>query len=146
MKQIEPSKLEMQLLSVLWERGPSTVREVLETLSDGKTRAYTTVLTVMQVMEKKGLVSHRPQGNAHVYEARVSRRKVAGPLWRTLVQQVFGGNTASAMQNLLEEGSVSTAELAEIKKLIAAHEQTQGSPGAQARQEPRPAGARKELR
>ena len=56
MKSVKPSDLEMQVLSVLWERGPSTAREVLEAMPDGKKRAYTSVLSVMQVMEKKGLL------------------------------------------------------------------------------------------
>ena len=62
----------MQVLSVLWGRGASTVREVMEAMPDGKARAYTTILSVLQVMEKKGLLSHVAEGNAHVYQARVS--------------------------------------------------------------------------
>jgi predicted transcriptional regulator len=127
MKNREPSRLEMQVLSVLWGRGPSTVREVLEVMPDGKARAYTTILSVMQVMEKKGLVSHVAEGNVHVYQARVSRQKVAGPLLRGLVRQVFGGSAATALQHLLAEKGVSRQELDEIKEIIARHEQ--GSAG-----------------
>ena len=118
----EPSKLEMQVLGVLWERGPSTVRDVLQGLADGKPRAYTTILSVMQVMEKKNLLSHVSQGNTHVYEARVSRRQVAGPLLRGLVKTLFGGRPASVLQHLLKESEVSSEELAEIKELIQTEE------------------------
>ncbi len=131
MENREPSRLEMQVLSVLWGRGPSTVREVLEVMPDGKARAYTTILSVMQVMEKKGLVSHVAEGNVHVYQARVSRRKVAGPLLRGLVRQVFGGSAATALQHLLAEERVSGRELEEIKEIIARHEQ-RGGGGADA--------------
>lgn len=122
MKPKEPSRLEMQVLSVLWERGPSTVRDVLEALPDGKTRAYTTVLTVMQVMEKKRLLTHTSQGNTHVYQPTATRRQTIGPVLRSLVQQVFGGSPATAMQHLLAEHDVSPEELARLKQLIAEQE------------------------
>jgi BlaI family transcriptional regulator, penicillinase repressor len=122
MKFREPSKLEMQVLSVLWQRGASSVRDVMDVMPDGKTRAYTTILSVMQVMEKKGLVSHVSEGNAHIYQARVSRREVTGPLLRSLVRQVFGGSAATALQHLLAENEVSREELDEIKEIIAHHE------------------------
>jgi BlaI family transcriptional regulator, penicillinase repressor len=126
MKYREPSKLEMQVLSVLWARGASTVRDVMAVMPDGKMRAYTTILSVIQVMEKKGLVSHTAEGNAHVYQARVSRQKVTGPLLRGLVRQIFGGSTASALQHLLAEEKVSRKELDEIKEIIAQHEKGGG--------------------
>jgi len=122
MKFREPSRLEMQVLSVLWERGASPVREVMEVMPDGKTRAYTTILSVMQVMEKKGLVSQVAEGNVHIYQARVSRQKVTGPLLRGLLRQVFGGSAATALQHLLAEKRVSRQELDEIKEIIARHE------------------------
>jgi len=122
MKYREPSRLEMQVLSVLWRRGASTVREALAAMPDGKARAYTTILSVMQVMEKKGLVSHVAQGNVHVYQARVSRQEVAGPFLRGLVRQVFGGSAATALQHLLAEEPVSRRELDDIKEIIARHE------------------------
>jgi predicted transcriptional regulator len=122
MKYREPSKLEMQVLSVLWTRGASTVREVMELMPDGKPRAYTTILSVIQVMEKKGLVSHVSEGNTHVYQARVSRQKVTGPLLRGLVRQVFGGSPATALQHLLAEEGVSRQELDDIKEIIDRYE------------------------
>jgi BlaI family transcriptional regulator, penicillinase repressor len=117
----EPSKLEMQVLSVLWKRGPLTVRDILDSIPDGKNRAYTTVLSVMQVMEKKGLLTHTAQGNTHIYKAQVSRKEVAGPVLQSLVRHVFGG-AATAFQHLLNEKSVSQSELEEIKRLIAEHD------------------------
>jgi len=122
MKTREPTRLEMQVLSVLWERGPATVREVLDARPDGKARAYTTVLTVLQVMEKKGLLTHVSQGNTHVYKPAVTRRQTIGPVLKNLVRQVFGGSPATAMQHLLAEHEVSPDELAKLKQLIADHE------------------------
>lgn len=127
MKTREPSRLEMQVLSVLWQRGASTVREVMESMPDGKARAYTTILSVMQVMEKKDLLSHVTEGNTHVYQARVSRQQVTGPWLRGLVRQVFGGSAATALQSLLAEERVSREELDEIKEIIARHENGGGT-------------------
>ena len=66
-KRVKPTDVELQVLSVLWQRGPSTARQVLEAMPDGKARAYTTVLTVMQVMEK-GLLTHTREGMAQSYK------------------------------------------------------------------------------
>jgi BlaI family transcriptional regulator, penicillinase repressor len=126
MKFREPSRLEMQVLSVLWARGASAVRDVMAVMPDGKARAYTTILSVLQVMEKKGLVSHVSEGNVHIYQARVSRQKVTGPLLRGLVRQVFGGSAATALQHLLAEKTVGREELDEIKEIIARYEQGNG--------------------
>ena len=80
MKRARPSDLELQVLSVLWEIGPATVRQLRRAMPDGKKRAYTTVLSVLQVMEKKRLVTHDRQGMTHVYRPTVRRRQVLGPL------------------------------------------------------------------
>ena len=79
-KRPRPSEMELQILAVLWEHGPSTVRAIRQLLPDGKNRAYTTVLTLVQIMEKKGLVGHTSQGQAHVYRPLVARRQSGGVL------------------------------------------------------------------
>ena len=118
MKTIRPSDLEMQVLAVLWEKGPATVRQVLDALPDGKQRAYTTVLSVMQVMEKKRLLDHTRDGLAHVYRPRVTRNQVYRPLMKDLLTNLFAGKASTAMQFLLAEADVDEAELKEIRKLI----------------------------
>ena len=75
----EPSGLELQILSLLWAEGPLTARQVLERMPDGKPPAYTTILSVMQVMEKKRLLSRRPVGTANVYRPAVTRSAGARP-------------------------------------------------------------------
>lgn len=119
MRAVRPSDLEMQVLSVLWERGPSTAREVLEAMPDRKKRAYTSILSVMQVMEKKGLLTHTSKGAAHVYRPAVDRREVLQPLMHRLLNQVFGGRPAAVMQALLDDASVSQADLDEMRRLLA---------------------------
>lgn len=113
-----PTDLEMQVLSVLWDRGASTVREVMEELPDGKTRAYTTVLTVLQQMEKKRLVRHTRRGVTYVYRAKVKREAVVGPVVKTLLRNVFGGNPSAVVQSLVDCTDVDEAQLDEIRRVI----------------------------
>lgn len=114
----QPSDLELQVLSVLWREGPATVRRVMAALPDKKPRAYTSVLSAMQVMEKKGLLDHERQGNTHIYRPMVTRRQVLGPLMRQLVRNVFGGRPSEAMAHLLSEQEVTAEELDEIRRLL----------------------------
>ncbi len=113
-----PSELELQVLGVLWDRGPSTVRGALEAMPDGKERAYTTILSVLQGLEKKGLVDHATLGQANVYRARVKRGAVARPVLKDLLRNAFGGSPARAIQCLLEGEAVSEADLAAIREVI----------------------------
>lgn len=115
-----PSDLELQILGVLWRRGPSTVREVIASLPDEKERAYTSVLSVMQVMQKKGLLKLSPErrGLAHVYQPAVTQRQALRPMMRGMVKKIFGGSASAAVQQLLNDSRVSEDEVAEIRQLL----------------------------
>jgi predicted transcriptional regulator len=92
---------------------------VLEALPDGKSRAYTTVLSIMQVMQKKGLLDvsdHR--GLAHVYRPLGSRRQVLGPVMRGMLKKLFGGSPSAAVEHLLDVAAVSQEELDAIVRLV----------------------------
>lgn len=120
-----PSACETQVLSVLWSKGPLTARQVMELLPDRKARAYTTVLSTMQVMEKKGLIKRQPHGPNPVvpivFAAAVTQRKALGPVVRDLVRNAFGGRPSQVLQHLLDESSVDDAEMAEIRRIIDEH-------------------------
>jgi BlaI family transcriptional regulator, penicillinase repressor len=118
MKTPRPSELELQILALLWEHGPLPVKAIREALPDGKDRAYTTVLTLVQIMEKKGLVGHTVQGQAHLYHPLVKRQQILRPLMRDLLRNVFGGNPAEAVQCLLDSAAVDEEELAQIRQTI----------------------------
>ena len=124
----EPSDLELQVLSVLWERGPCSVRDVLERMPDGKKRAYTTILTVLQGLEKKGLARHKQKGRHYVYRAVADRGGVLAPRLRRLMRHVFGGDPAAVLQQILDGTEVTPDDLATMRKLLAEHEKqsTQG--------------------
>ena len=121
MNQTKPSELEMQVLGVLWERGPSTARQVLALLPDGKTRAYTTVLSVMQIMEKKGLLTHERQGNANLYQPKQRQEAILKPFMQRLTDHVFGGSKLRLVESLLGSGQTNAEELKQLQALIDRH-------------------------
>jgi predicted transcriptional regulator len=112
----QPSNLELQALTVLWHLGPSTVATVLEELPDGKERAYTTVLTVMQNLEKKGHVRRVKLGRAHVYQAAHPQKSVISEAVEEFLTNTFGGRLGEAILALLSFGTLNADEKAEISK------------------------------
>ena len=122
MKPDKPSELEMQILGVLWRGGPAPVRDVLAAMPDGKKRAYTTVLSAMQVMEKKGLLTRTREGMTDHWRPAVSKSRVLGPFLRSLVANVFGGQPTQVLQHLLQETDVDESDLAAIRQLLDAHQ------------------------
>jgi BlaI family transcriptional regulator, penicillinase repressor len=118
MKTLSPSNLEMQVLALLWDHGPLSARSVLERMRDGKPRAYTTILSVLQVMERKGLVRHETEGNRHVYVPKVKRQSVVRPLLRGLIKTILGGCPSAAMQHLLDSSEITEGDLAEMRQVL----------------------------
>ena len=121
MSHTKPSELELQVLAVLWDHGPSTVRQVLDLLPDGKDRAYTTVLSVMQMLERKELVTHDRQGNANLYRPLQSRETIIKPFMGRLVSHVFGGSKLRLVESLLGTEKLDAEELAQLEKIIKQH-------------------------
>ena len=117
-----PTDAELELLTVLWSRGPSTVREVYETITARRPAQYTTILKLMQIMAEKGLVRRNQEQRAHVYEAAQSqdwtRQRLAGDLLR----RAFDGSARSLMLGALSAGKTTRAELAELRRLLDEYE------------------------
>lgn len=111
-----PTDAELTILRVLWERGPSTVREVHEVLQDGG--GYTTVLKLMQIMTEKGLVVRDESQRAHVYSARATQEKTQRQLVTDLVERAFGGSPAQLAMQALSTKKTSPEELAELRRLL----------------------------
>jgi predicted transcriptional regulator len=114
----KPSELEMQILGLLWRDGPLTAREVLNRMPDGKKRAYTSVLSVMQVMDRKGFLTRTREGLTDRWRPKVKESQILEPFMKTVVSHVFGGRAARAMQCLLGGGDVDREEIEEIRKLL----------------------------
>ena len=107
---------ELDIMAILWHRGPSTVGEVRERLSDDL--AHNTVLTVLKVLEGKGYVGHTEEGKAHRFRALV-REEVAGAnATARLVETMFGGSTERLLTHLVTERSISAAEMKRLRKLL----------------------------
>lgn len=120
-KTSQPSNLELQALSVLWHEGPSTVSTVLDALPDGKERAYTTVLSVMQSLERKNLVKRKKSGRAHVYEAAQSKDSVVDHATTDFLTNAFGGRLGEAILTLLSSGTLTPEEKTNIERELKRH-------------------------
>ena len=107
---------ELDVMAVLWERGPSTVAEVRARISDEL--AHNTVLTVLTVLENKGYVTHTEEGKAHRFRARVKQEVAGATAASRMVDKLFGGSTERLMTHLVTERSVSAAELRRLRQLL----------------------------
>ncbi len=116
-----PSNLELQALSVLWHEGPSTVAAVHETLPDRKDRAYTTVLSVMQSLDRKSLVKRALVGRAHVYTAAYSQEVIVQRATHDFVTNAFGGCLGEALLAILSAGTLTPEEKTNIKRELQRH-------------------------
>lgn len=121
------SKLEFQVMEVLWRRGQLSIREVQEELPARKMPAYTTVQTTVYRMEAKGVVRRvRKLGNFHIFEAAITREAAQ----RRLVEDVlsyFGGRSQPLMAHLIESGKLSLADVKEAEKLLKSHRKKEES-------------------
>jgi BlaI family transcriptional regulator, penicillinase repressor len=113
-----PTEAELEILRVLWERGPSTVRQVHEALVAGRETGYTTTLKLMQIMADKGLVVRDESARTHIYEARASQESTQRQLVNDLVDRAFGGSAAELVLRALSSHKTSDSELREIRKLL----------------------------
>jgi len=111
-----PTEAELEILNILWARGPSTVREVHNRI--GKDIGYTTILKQMQVMAEKGLLERSEQFRSHVYAPRIAKEPTQQRLARNLLQRAFGGSAKSLVLGALSAQKVSAAELAEIREFL----------------------------
>lgn len=113
-----PTDAELAILNVLWERGPSTVRDVHEALSPTQATGYTTVLKLMQIMTEKGLVVRDETERAHVYEARHSEQRTQRQLLADLADRAFGGSPAKLVMQALSGRRTSVEEMNAIRDLL----------------------------
>jgi BlaI family penicillinase repressor len=112
-----PTDSELAILRVLWERGPSTVREVFEVVVGTRETGYTTTLKLMQIMADKGLVTRNETARTHVYSASAGEEQTQRLLVKDLVDRAFGGSAAALVLRALSDGT-SEDELQEIRRLI----------------------------
>lgn len=127
-KHEQPTPAELEILKVLWDRGTLSVREVMELLNvEGRERAYTTVMSLMNVMTDKGLLKRSPQGRAFVYTAKAQREPTLGQMLGDLLGRAFEGSPSALVAQLLDEANPTQQELDEIRKTIAQYQRQQGA-------------------
>ena len=113
-----PTDAELEILTVLWSLGQSTVREVHEAISRRRPAQYSTVLKFLQIMAEKGLVRRNEKQRAHIYEAARPREWTQRQLAGDLLQRAFNGSAKSLMLGALSARKASKEELAELRRLL----------------------------
>jgi BlaI family transcriptional regulator, penicillinase repressor len=126
-KEERPTTGELEVLKVLWDRGPCTVREVMDVLNECRPRAYTSVMSLLNVMTDKRLLVREPQGRAFVYRPRTDRGRTLRRMVGDLVGRAFEGSTSQLVAHLLDQTQPSPDELKEIRRAIEHYEQQRGS-------------------
>jgi predicted transcriptional regulator len=113
-----PTAAELEILRVLWEHGPATVREIHERLDRGRSTGYTTVLKLLQIMAEKGLATRDERERAHVYAARLDRERTERQLVSDLVRRAFGGSPGRLVLQALSSAPASAEEVARIREFL----------------------------
>ena len=121
-----PTPAEFEVLEFIWDHGPSTVRDVMTGLKEQRPRAYTSIMSLMNVMATKGLLTRKPIGRAFSYEARVTRTKTQSRMLKDLVGRVFDGSASALVTHLLQKTTPSPEELDEIREVLAEFRRKQG--------------------
>ena len=116
------TEAELRVMNVLWCKGPATVQQVLDALSEKHDLAYNSVLTIIRVLEKKGYLKHTKDGRAHVYRAVIARAEASRSEVRHLVSRFFGNSHESLLLNLLEQQDLDADELKRLRQMLEASE------------------------
>jgi predicted transcriptional regulator len=114
----KPTESETEILQVLWEQGPSTVREVHDILSRTKDSGYTTTLKLMQIMNEKGLLNRNDDAKSHIYTAAVKKESIQKQVVSKMINGLFKGSSAKLVMHALGNHRASREEILEIKKYL----------------------------
>lgn len=117
-KKFKPTETELEILSILWNKGPATVRDVNDEMSRSKPTGYTTTLKLMQIMAEKGLVEREMDGRSHIYHALARQEDAQVSMLDRLLETAFGGSASKLVMQTLGNHKTTESELKEIKLLI----------------------------
>ncbi|MBL7719464.1 MAG: BlaI/MecI/CopY family transcriptional regulator [Flavipsychrobacter sp.] len=121
MSQPKPTESELEILNILWSKGPSTVRDIHEVLEKTKDSGYTTTLKLMQIMHEKKLLKRDASSKTHIYEANISQEDTQGQLVRKMIDTVFNGSAMNLVMQALGNHKASKDELELIKEYLEKH-------------------------
>ncbi len=116
--QTSPTPSELAVLQILWKKGPSTVKEVHQKLSEAKEVVYTTILKTMQVMVDKGMLEREINGRKHIYKAILNEEETQDKLLDKFLNKTFGGSASKLVMKALGNYNASSEEIEEIKKFL----------------------------
>jgi BlaI family penicillinase repressor len=115
------TRLELQIMQVLWNKGPSTVQSVQQSLT-GDSLAYTTVQTMLNILQRKGKVKRKLLGKAYEYRPVLSRDKALREAARDMLDRMFGGSVEALLMSLVKSNQLDADQLAKVQKLIESQE------------------------
>ena len=121
MKQ-KPTDGELEILQLIWKRGPMTVRQIHDLLSKEKKTGYTTTLKMMQIMTEKGFLGRKEQGRGHIYHSEVSEKKTTQNRLDSFIDATFGGSASRLVMQLLGSENTSEEELKKIREVLDQYE------------------------
>jgi BlaI family transcriptional regulator, penicillinase repressor len=113
-----PTELELEILKVLWRIGPAAGREIRDALAATRDLAYTSVMTMLNIMTRKKYLKRCKVKGGFIYEARVSEQSTSGRMVRDLVDRAFAGSPSALMLSLLETGDIDAEEIQRLRELI----------------------------
>lgn len=114
----QPTKVEMQILRILWELGPSPVREIHKRLETAKGTSYSTTVKMLAVMLQKGLVTRDEKAQPHIYQPSLTRKKAGKQLLNDLVEKVYNGSTMSLVLQALASSKATKEELDKVRQML----------------------------
>lgn len=112
------TEAELRIMQAVWQKGPGTVQQILDALTDSPNLAYNTVLTTVRILERKGYLEHSKDGRAHVYNALVEREQASRSEIRHLVSRFFQNSHEDLVLNILEDRGVAPEELKRLRKML----------------------------
>ncbi len=125
-KPIKPTESELEILNILWDKGPSTVREVHEELAKTKDAGYTTTLKLMQIMHEKKLLRRNTESKTHIYEAAVSQSQTQGQMIQRMIDTVFNGSAGQLIMQALGNHKATDEEMEHIRQYLEQMEKSKG--------------------
>ena len=117
------TRQELQIMKVVWDRGAATVKEVCDAMSQRKVTAYTTILTLMGILEEKGALVHTRSGRAYVYKPLLSREQATRNQIHDVLTRFFDGNPEKMIESVLETGLTDPEQLGSVKSLVESRRQ-----------------------
>jgi len=122
--EIRLGRIEMKIMNVVWDKGEATVHDVKEVLAQGRTPAYSTVLTMMRKLEAKGYLEHTVDDRTFVYQATITQQDVRQGVLGDIMARLFEGSPTLLFNSLVEQNGISETELREIQSLIKKRRET----------------------